>query len=132
MINSIKGTESFQEKALALRTYRQQILAANIANADTPNYKARDIDFASVLRQTQAGGSLGLSKTSAGHLGMSGGVVAGARTMYRNTVQPSIDGNTVDSNIEQAKFGENAMQTMATIQFISGEAKEMLLALRGS
>lgn len=132
MINSIKGAESFQEKALALRTYRQQLLAANIANADTPNYKARDIDFASVLRQTQAAGSLGLSKTSAGHLDMSGSAVAGARPMYRNTVQPSIDGNTVDTNIEQAKFGENAMQTMATIQFISGDAKEMLLALRGN
>ncbi len=133
MSTSIDNAFAFQSRVLALRGYRQQILASNIANADTPNYKARDIDFASALRQAQgAAGGVSLTKTSAGHLDAKGaGALAGAKVMYRSAVQPSIDGNTVDTNIEQAQFSENALQYMSTLQFINGDIRDTLLALKG-
>ncbi len=134
MINSIDRAFAFQEKVLALRGYRQQVLASNIANADTPNYKAMDIDFASALRQAQgAAGGVGLAKTAAGHMdGKGGGSLAGIKPMYRASVQPSIDGNTVDTNIEQAQFSENALQYMSTLQFINGDIRDTMLALKGN
>lgn len=133
MPNAIDNAFAFQSRVLALRGYRQQILAANIANADTPNYKAMDIDFAAAMRQAQgAAGGVGLARTAAGHLdGKGGSVVAGVKPMYRTSVQPSIDGNTVDSNIEQAQFSENALQYMSTLQFINGKIQSTLLALKG-
>ena len=133
-MNSIDNAFAFQDKILSLRGYRQQLLASNIANADTPNYKAVDIDFAKVLqmaRGTQA--DLGLARTNAMHLGApGGGVLAGAKPLYRTSVQPSIDGNTVDSNIEQAQFSENALKYMATLQFINSKVQSTMLALRGN
>ncbi len=133
MINSIDRALAFDAKALALRGYRQQILATNIANADTPNYKAMDIDFAKALRQAQgaSGGGLTLARTSAGHLGAGGGgSLAGVRPQYRAAVQPSLDGNTVDPNVEQAQFAENALHYMATLQFLNGKVRSTLLALQ--
>lgn len=133
MINGIDKALAFQGKALELRAYRQQILASNIANADTPNYKAMDIDFASAMRQAQAGtASVGMAKTAAGHMDGKGGALAGIKPMYRTPSQPSIDGNTVDSNIEQAKFSENALQYMASLQFMTGDIRDINLALKGS
>lgn len=135
MFNSIDKALAFDSKMLTLRGYRQQLLASNIANADTPNYKAKDIDFAKVLRSAQgaAAGGVALEKTHAGHLGGAGGnVLAGIKPMYRTAVQPSIDGNTVDTNIEQAQFAENSLQYMSSLQFINGKIQSTLLALRGS
>lgn len=134
MINSIDKAFAFQEKVLALRGHRQQMLASNIANADTPNYKAMDIDFAAAMRQVQgAAGGIALARTSAGHLdGKGGGSLAGVKPMYRTSVQPSIDGNTVDTNIEQAQFSENALQYMSTLQFINGKIQSTMLALKGN
>ncbi len=131
MLNGIGGVFAGHEKVLALRGYRQQLLASNIANADTPNYKAMDIDFSRTL--AMAGGSAGgvvLSKTSPRHLdGGSGSVLAGVKPMYRNATQPSIDGNTVDLNIEQAKFTENALQYTTTLQFMNDKIRAMRMAL---
>lgn len=134
MISSIDKAFAFQEKALTLRGYRQQVLASNIANADTPNYKAMDIDFASAMRQVQgAMGGVEMARTAAGHLdGKGGGALAGVRPMYRASVQPSIDGNTVDTNIEQAQFSENSLQYMSTLQFINGKIQSSMLALKGN
>lgn len=134
MTNSIDKAFAFQEKVLALRGYRQQVLASNIANADTPNYKAMDINFAAAMRQAQGGtGGVALARTSAGHLDGKGvGSVAGVKPMYRTSVQPSIDGNTVDTNIEQAQFSENALQYMSTLQFINGKIQSTMLALKGN
>lgn len=133
-MNSIDNAFAFQDKVLALRGYRQQLLASNIANADTPNYKAVDIDFAKVLQMARGAQSeIGLSRTDARHLGaQGGGALAGAKPLYRTSVQPSIDGNTVDSNIEQAQFSENALKYMATLQFINGKIQSTMLALRGN
>ena len=133
-MNNIDNTFGFQEKVLAMRGYRQQLLASNIANADTPNYKAVDIDFAKALQMAQgAQADIGLTKTSSRHLDARGvGGLAGVKPMYRTAVQPSIDGNTVDTNIEQAQFSENALQYMATLQFVSGKIKDVQLAIRGN
>jgi len=133
MSTSIDNAFGFQEKVLALRGYRQQVIASNIANADTPNYKAMDIDFASSLRQAQGGlGGVTLAKTSEGHMSAKGASLTGAKPMYRTSVQPSIDGNTVDTNIEQAQFSENALQYLSTLQFINGKIQSQMLALKGS
>jgi len=131
MFNSIDRALAFDSKMLSVRGYRQQILASNIANADTPNYKAMDIDFSQML--TNAMGSISMSRTDAGHIDAKGGSpVAGIKPMYRAAVQPSIDGNTVDADVEQAQFSENALQYMSTLQFMNGKIQSTLLALRGN
>ena len=131
MFNNIDKALAFDSKMLSVRGYRQQILASNIANADTPNYKAMDIDFSQVL--TNAMSSISMSRTDAGHIDAKGGsAVAGVKPMYRAAVQPSIDGNTVDADVEQAQFSENALQYMSTLQFMNGKIQSTLLALRGN
>ena len=130
MVDALDKLFQFHQNALEVRAFRQQLLASNIANADTPNYKAVDIDFAKALRS--ATGNLALARTDAGHLDAAGGSpVAGVKPMYRSAAQPSIDGNTVDTNIEQAQFSENALQYMSTLQFMNGKIQSTLLALRG-
>jgi len=133
MTTAIDKAFGFQERALGLRGYRQQLLASNIANADTPNYKAVDIDFAKTLKAAQSAQmNFELAKTSPMHLDGKNAAVGGVKPMYRTTVQPSIDGNTVDSNIEQAQFSENALNYMATLQFISGQIRNVQEALRSN
>lgn len=130
MFNSIDRALDFNSKLLSLRSYRQQVLASNIANADTPGYKAKDVEFSHLL--SKAMDPVNMRKTDAQHLdGQSGSPIAGAKLMYRSTVQPSIDGNTVDMDIEQAKFSENALQYMTTLQIMNGKIQSTMLALRG-
>lgn len=129
MLNGIGAEFAVSEKVLALRGYRQQLLASNIANADTPNYKAVDIDFAKMLAMA-GGGALAMARTSARHLdGGAGSVLAGVKPQYRNAVQPSIDNNTVDVNIEQAQFAENALHYTTTLQFLNDKIKNMRMVL---
>ncbi len=137
MFNSIDKSLEFGSKVLELRAYRQQLLASNIANADTPNYKAVDIDFAQAMRLAQSSvameSGVALSKTSALHLdAMASNPMAGIKPLYRAAVQPSIDGNTVDTDIEMAQYTENALQYMSTVQFLNGKIQSTLLALRGN
>lgn len=115
--------------ALAFREKRGEILAANLANADTPNFKARDVDFKSVLKQSVASG-VTLERTHAGHI-TPPQQLFGANVMYRNPSQVSLDGNTVESHVEQAKYAENAVQYQASLQFISGDFAELMTSLRG-
>lgn len=129
MLNGIGAEFAVSEKVLALRGYRQQLLASNIANADTPNFKALDINFAKTLEMA-GGGSLSMAKTSARHLDAGSGLgLANVKPQYRNAVQPSVDGNTVDANIEQAQFAENALHYTTTLQFLNDKIKGMRLAL---
>lgn len=134
MMKSIDNAFAFQEKALALRGYRQQLLASNIANADTPNYKAMDVNFSKALSEAQGGmgGSIELAATSPGHLTGGSGTALGIKPMYRTAVQPSIDGNTVDMNVEQAQFSDNSLHYLTTLQFINGKIQSTLLALKGN
>ncbi|MDD5299480.1 MAG: flagellar basal body rod protein FlgB [Gallionella sp.] len=134
MVNKLDDALRFHQTALNLRAARQELLASNIANADTPNYKARDIDFASALQNALAGTSpkLPVVQTSPMHLGgNAGGSILGSPVMYRRPVQPSADGNTVDMDVERAQFTDNALRYEASIKFAGDELKDMLAAIQG-
>ncbi len=134
MVNKLDDALRFQQTALSLRAARQELLASNIANADTPNYKARDVNFASALQNALAGTStqLPVVQTSPMHLeGNTGGSILGAPVMYRKPVQPSADGNTVDMDVERAQFADNALRYEANVRFISEQMKAMLTAIQG-
>lgn len=134
MLSRLDEAVRFHQTALSLRSARQELLASNIANADTPNYKARDIDFASALKNALGGGSaqLPVVKTSAQHLdGATGSAILGAPVLYRRPVQPSADGNTVDMDTERAQFAENALRYEASVKFVSDEFKDVMAAMQG-
>ena len=118
-------------RALALRNYRAQLLATNIANADTPNYKAVDIDFKAALSQAQSG-QLPLAVTSPNQIQANDGAGSKFQVMYRTPMQPALDGNTVDTQIEQAEFTRNAIQHQASLDFLSGRIKGILYAIKGA
>jgi flagellar basal-body rod protein FlgB len=132
LINAINDETKFMQNALNLRAYRQQVLASNIANADTPNYKARDVDFAKELQRIQGaqGGRLSLDTSAAGHLQPRGGDL-GTQLAYRAAVQPSIDGNTVDMDVERGQFADNAIHYQFTVNVLRSRFKEMLSAVTG-
>jgi flagellar basal-body rod protein FlgB len=133
MVSKLDRNLNVQQQALTLRAHRQQVLAGNIANADTPNYQARDFDFAAALQGALAGrseGSLRLATTSRSHL--PGGLeTSPVRLSYRQATQPSADGNTVDMDIERAQLAENAFYYEAGLTFITGRIKTMMTALQG-
>jgi len=136
MIGKLDEALRFHQTALSLRAERQQVLASNIANADTPNYKARDVDFNSALKQAMSQGgeaATALTKTSSAHLG--GAHVAttasGVPLLYRTTVQGNVDGNTVDMDVERNQFADNALRYEAGITFAGGELKKLLTAIQG-
>jgi flagellar basal-body rod protein FlgB len=122
-------------QALGVRSKRTEILAANIANADTPNYKARDIDFKSALAAAAGTGTEGpvyMATTAAGHIGNSpvNGTPA-AELKYRTPLAPALDGNTVDAQLEQAAFAENTVRYQATLMFISSKFRALMTAITG-
>jgi flagellar basal-body rod protein FlgB len=137
MIDQITKGLEFQSRALALRAERQKVLAANIANVDTPNFKARDIDFRAALQQATAGAagvaqSGQLARTDARHIASNGGVgTAGPAHQIRISQQGSFDGNTVDMDIERMQFADNAVRYEATLRFINSHVRTMLSAIRG-
>jgi flagellar basal-body rod protein FlgB len=134
MSGRIDNLFQFNQAALNLRAARQELIAANIANADTPNYKAKDIDFASALQgaMSGSGGGLPMTTTSPGHVSeMSGESVLGAPILYRTVIQPSADGNTVDMDVERAQFADNALRYEASVKFVSDQVKDVLAALQG-
>jgi flagellar basal-body rod protein FlgB len=119
------------EMALKLRAQRNEVLSSNIANADTPNYKARDVDFRSAL-QTARGNPMSLTRTSDLHRTGSQASRLGADVKYRVPVQPTLDGNTVETDVEQAAFAENAVQYRASLAFLNGTIRTLKFAIRGS
>jgi len=123
-------SHSFQETALALRAYRQQLIASNIANADTPNYKAVDIDFRAALRIARAAIAAepaSLSTTDARHIpAQAANAMPSIPLKYHVPSQPSIDGNTVDMDVERAKFSENTLMYQFTLDRVSGHYKHMM------
>jgi flagellar basal-body rod protein FlgB len=135
MSSRIDDALRFNQTALNLRAARQELLASNIANADTPNFKARDIDFASALKDAVAGTSprLSMQTTAAAHLSAAGDgkTVMGAPVQYRKVLQPSADGNTVDMDVERAQFADNALRYEASVKFISDDIKAMLAVIQG-
>lgn len=122
------------EKALGFRAQRAEVLANNIANADTPNYKARDLDFASVLAEQSAKsqrGQIGLNRTDGRHIAAEGVSMGDAALSYRTPFQPSIDQNTVDVQVEQSNYAENAVQFQASFTLLNSKFKTLVSALRG-
>jgi len=118
------------EQALKFRALRNEVLSSNIANADTPNYKARDLDFGSALKDAQFG-QLPLKKTNELHQSGWGTNRLGASVKYRIPMQPTLDGNTVETDVEQAAFAENAVQYRASLAFLDGQIRTLRYALRG-
>lgn len=134
MIGKLDEALGFQEAALSLRAQRQQLLASNIANADTPNYKARDFDFSSTLTQAVERGrqsqSMSLATTSSRHLPGEATVANDAELLYRVPTQSSIDGNTVEMDVERINFADNAMRYESNLTVLSAQIKSMLSAVQ--
>jgi flagellar basal-body rod protein FlgB len=135
MVGKLDEAFRFHETALSLRAQRQQLLASNIANADTPNYKARDVDFNKALKGALERGTVApgeLAKTSAAHLAAKAApTIGGLEPQYRSTVQGSVDGNTVDMDAERNQFTDNALRYEAGITLMSAEIKKLLTAIQG-
>lgn len=144
MINKLDELLQFHQQALQVREYRQQVLASNIANADTPNYKARDVDFNAALQavmtrsgQTEAvqnGAASSLVTTAANHMPGTARAETGAGgtpLLYRAQVQGSADGNTVDMDTERAQFADNAIRYEASLTMLNHQIKAMLAAIQG-
>jgi len=115
-------------QALSILSKRSELIAANLANADTPGYKAKDIDFRSALaaaKNERAGSMMASDKMHISNSAIEQSIG------YRNPTQPSMDGNTVETDREHAAFMENSIRYQASLNFIDGKIKSILLALRG-
>lgn len=117
-------------QVLALRTKRMELLSANIANSDTPGYKARDIDFRAAMQQAGSD-QAGLRRTDARHMTGRGVDTDGVQAMYRVPSQSSLDGNTVESQREHAAFMDNAVRFQASLNLLDGRLKGLRTAIRG-
>ena len=137
MLNRLTDTLDFQGQALQLRAERQRLVASNIANADTPGYVARDMDFAKTLRAVtdSPGRPTTIALAHAAHIGsgaarLSGGRV-GSELLYATPAQTNLDRNTVDMDRERASFADNAIKYEATLRFITGNVRTTLSAITG-
>lgn len=142
MLDRLTGSLDFQATALTLRSERSRVLASNIANADTPNYKARDFDFRAAMTQAVAAlpvnsrtagtSAVTAQRTSEGHLPAGSGSGAGSPTLlYRTPLQTSLDANTVDLDKERANFAENSVRYEASLRFINGQIRQLMTAING-
>lgn len=134
MISKLDNALNYHHTALNVRAARQELLSSNVANADTPNFKARDIDFSSVLNDALSSktAKTGLTTTSPMHLtsGSHNSIVEQAQ--YRIPLQPSADGNTVDMDAERARFADNSIKYDAGLTFINGDIRGILSAIQES
>lgn len=143
MIDRLTAGLEFHAQALALRAERQRVIASNIANADTPGFKARDFDFAAALRQAVQGtaaaagaapaaGPAGIGRGIAQDVLAGGGPLAGAgpRLRYAVPSQTHLDNNTVDMDRERAAFMDNAVKYESTLRFINGSVRTLLDAMK--
>lgn len=119
---------AFTERTLAVRGQRMEVLSKNIANADTPNYKAQDVDFRSVLKGTQL--PTAMNATQRGHFSESK-MISDTNLFYTTPLNSSVDGNTVELSVEQAKYGRAAAQYQATLRFIESDVSGIRKALKG-
>ena len=116
--------------AMQFRARRGEVLGSNLANADTPDYKARDLDFKAALSDATSRNTTSMEMTRQGHI-QPHGRVGGAHVLYRTPNQSSLDGNTVDTQIEQNKFAENAVRYRASLRFLGGKIQGLMTAIRG-
>lgn len=136
MLANMTSNLDFHSKALVLRADRQRVIASNIANADTPGYHARELNFKDAMRQA-TGGEMASTSGSAHprHIALSGGGaghMSGLSTLeYTAQSQPNLDGNSVDLDRERANFVDNSVRYEATLRFINGSGKTILSAIQG-
>ena len=128
MTNSIKQQFEVYGKALELRNRRNEILASNIANAATPNYKARDISFEDEIKKFDKNGPI--STTHSNHIVQNSGKSI-HETSYREPLITSLDGNTVELAVEQMQFAENSMRYTTTVNFLNGKINKIISAIKG-
>ena len=117
-------------KTLQLRTQRAEVLAHNIANADTPGYKAKDIDFAAFLESHQTD-TTDMKRTHATHQRALFDEFARSDIRYRIPSHPSLDVNTVDTHEEKSAYVENALRFQASFRFLNGKFTGLITALKG-
>lgn len=127
---SIDSYLGIHDDALVLRSRRMEMMASNLANADTPGYKARDIDFRAALGEAQDAQGVRMRATHAGHMPVAEGVL-GQELKYRVPTQPSLDGNTVDPQLENAAFAENAARYEASLMFLNRKIGGLRSVLKG-
>ena len=135
MLNRLTDSLDFQAQALGLRSERQRLIASNIANADTPGYVAREMNFAQALREATGAGqpAVRLAASAPGHIAAQAGSSGGSYStlMYAAPSQTNLDRNTVDMDRERASFADNTVKYEATLRFISGSVKTTLSAITG-
>ena len=145
MRTSLDNYLGIHTQALTLEAKRNELLAANLANVDTPNYKARDIDFKTALSAASGNsattGSPGLTLQQTNASQQASAVDAAAGTgnspdaslvRYRVPMAPSLDGNTVDEQLEQSAFAENVVRYQATLTFLNNALRGLMTAITGS
>jgi len=134
MVDKLDAALRFQQEALNLRARRQEVLSSNIAHADTPGYKARDFDFSSSLSQAMEHGRQGLSvsmnTTSARHIQGGSGISNDPDLLYRVPTQSSIDGNTVEMDVERVNFTDNAVHYESGLTIVGAQIKSLLSAIQ--
>ena len=149
MIANMVDTLDFHSKALVLRAERQRIIASNIANADTPGYAARDLDFKQAMNDA-TGSDRSTPRLAATQNTPSGNILATAHSRhiplpgiegssagnlsnlaYTTQSQPTADSNSVDLDRERANFADNSVRYEATLRFINGRSKTLLSAIQG-
>lgn len=119
------------QRVLLASTQRMELLAANLANADTPNYKARDIDFQAAMQAAGDDSMVTLAATSRGHIQGAGAGGGPAEALYRVPDQPSLDGNTVDAQRESAAIAETATRYQASLTFLDQQIRSLRMAITG-
>lgn len=130
MTISLDSALGIHTEALRVRERRTEVLAGNLANADTPGFKARDLDFNAVL--AQQGAANRLATTAPAHIGAPApGAPGSAQLLYRVPVQSALDGNTVDPHLEKAAFAENAVRYQATLTILGSRINGLMTAIRG-
>lgn len=138
MLDQLTKTLDFNSTALMLRSERTRVLASNIANADTPHYKARDFDFRQALSNATAvsntlvaGGSAQPAQTHEGHLRAAGLSPHSPTLQYRTPPQNALDANSVDLDMERANFSENTVRYEASLRFLNGQIRTLLTSING-
>ena len=127
-MNGIRDHFGLHDDALALRSKRNNILASNIANAATPHFKARDIDFEAALAKAMPSGPI--TTTNSNHI-TSGGNSIGGSLEYRTPINPSLDGNTVELSVEQMEFSENVIRYQTSLTFLNRKISGLMSAIKG-
>lgn len=132
MTISFEGYTGLYESALNLRAKRSEVIAGNLANADTPNYKARDFDFHTALQSSMdTTRSKDINLTNSRHFALDSQHMGGVEMNYRTPTQPSIDGNTVEEQVEHAAFMENTLEFQAAFTLLNNRFKGLSGAIKG-